>query len=73
VFFTRVAILKGALHLNAAKLFVSWFLSKDWHIAMGMYSSRTDAPPLAGLDPLSCDYRVCPPDTLPAEGSKYTQ
>jgi ABC-type Fe3+ transport system substrate-binding protein len=57
VFFTSEAILKNAPHPNAAKLFVSWFLSKAWQSGTGVYSSRTDLPPPAGLKPLS-SYRL---------------
>ena len=53
VFFTSEAILKDAPHPYAAKLFVSWFLSKDWQSSTGVYSSRNDVPPPAGLKPLS--------------------
>ena len=57
VFFTAEAILKDAPHPNAAKLFVSWFLSKEWQSSTGVYSSRNDVPPPAGLKPLS-SYRL---------------
>jgi ABC-type Fe3+ transport system substrate-binding protein len=57
VFFTAEAILKDAPHPNAAKLFVTWFLSKEWQSAAGVYSSRNDVPPPAGLKPLS-SYRL---------------
>jgi ABC-type Fe3+ transport system substrate-binding protein len=57
VFFTSEAILKDAPHPNAAKLFVNWFLSKDWQSGTGVYSSRSDVPPPAGLKPLS-SYRL---------------
>jgi len=53
VFFTAEAILKDAPHPNAAKLFVSWYLSKDWQSQTGIYASRSDVPPPAGLKPLS--------------------
>src|SRR3974390_3329373 len=36
VFFTAEAILKDAPHPNAAKLFVSWYLSKDWQSQTGI-------------------------------------
>ena len=57
VFFTSEAILKDAPHPNAAKLFVNWFLSKDWQSRIGVYSSRSDVPAPAGLKPLS-SYRL---------------
>jgi ABC-type Fe3+ transport system substrate-binding protein len=53
VFFSAEAIFKDALHPNAAKLFVSWFLSKEWQSRNGLYSSRNDVPSPAGLPPLS--------------------
>ena len=56
-FFTAEAILKDAPHPNAAKLFVTWYLSKDWQSQIGIYSSRNDVLPPAGLKPLS-SYRL---------------
>ncbi len=57
VFFTAEAILKGAPHPNAAKLYVTWFLSKEWQTSAGVYSSRRDIQTPAGLLPLS-NYRL---------------
>jgi len=57
VFFTSETILKDAPHPNAARLFVSWFLSQEQQSRTGVYSSRTDLPPPAGLMPLS-SYRL---------------
>jgi ABC-type Fe3+ transport system substrate-binding protein len=57
MFFTSEAILKDAPHPNAAKLYVSWFLSKEQQSRIGVYSSRSDVPPPAGLMPLS-GYRL---------------
>jgi ABC-type Fe3+ transport system substrate-binding protein len=57
MFFTSEAILKDAPHPNAAKLYVSWFLSKEQQSRIGVYSSRGDVPPPAGLMPLS-GYRL---------------
>jgi ABC-type Fe3+ transport system substrate-binding protein len=57
MFFTSEAILKEAPHPNAAKLFVSWFLSREQQSRIGVYSSRADVPPPAGLMPLSA-YRL---------------
>ena len=57
VFFTAEAILKDAPHPNAAKLYVTWFLSKEWQTRTGVYSSRRDVPAPAGLLPLS-NYRL---------------
>jgi ABC-type Fe3+ transport system substrate-binding protein len=57
MFFTSEAILKDAPHPNAAKLYVSWFLSKEQQSRIGVYSSRADVPPPAGMMPLS-GYRL---------------
>jgi hypothetical protein len=57
MFFTSEAILKDAPHPNAAKLYVSWFLGKEQQSRIGVYSSRSDVPPPAGLMPLS-GYRL---------------
>jgi ABC-type Fe3+ transport system substrate-binding protein len=53
VFFIAEAILKNAPHPNAAKLYVAWFLSKEWQSRMGTYSPRDDVPSPPGLPPLS--------------------
>jgi ABC-type Fe3+ transport system substrate-binding protein len=53
IFFSAEAILKGAPHPNAAKLYVTWLLSKEWQSRAGGYSSRSDVPTPAGLPPLS--------------------
>jgi ABC-type Fe3+ transport system substrate-binding protein len=42
MFFTSEAILKDAPHPNAAKLYVSWFLSKEQQTRIGVYTSRSD-------------------------------
>ena len=57
MFFTSEAILKDAPHPNAAKLYVSWFLSKEQQSRIGVFSSRSDVPPPEGLMPLS-GYRL---------------
>ncbi len=57
MFFTSEAILKDAPHPNAAKLYVSWFLSREQQSRIGVYSSRADVPSPAGLMPLS-GYRL---------------
>ena len=57
VFFTAEAILKDTPHPNAAKLYVTWFLSKEWQTRIGVYSSRRDVPAPTGLLPLS-NYRL---------------
>ena len=36
--FAAEAIFKDAPHPNAAKLFVTWYLSKDWQSRTGVYS-----------------------------------
>ena len=53
IFFTAEAILKDSPHPNAAKLYVSWYLSKAWQSQSGVYSSRNDVPPPPGLPPLT--------------------
>jgi len=57
VFFSAEAVLKAAPHPNAAKLYVSWLLSKEWQSRAAGYSSRGDVPAPAGLPPLS-NYRL---------------
>jgi ABC-type Fe3+ transport system substrate-binding protein len=57
IFFAAEAILKDAPHPNAAKLFVTWFLSKEWQSRTGIYSSRSDVPTPSGL-PLLSSYRL---------------
>ena len=52
VFFTGGGILKNAPHPNAAKLFVTWMLSKERHNP-ALYSPRGDMPPPAGMPPLT--------------------
>jgi len=54
VFFTAGGILKKAPHPNAAKLFVSWMLSKEQQSRFpALYSPRRDMPPPAGMPPLT--------------------
>ena len=54
VFFTAVGILKAAPHPNAAKLFVTWMLSREQQGRNpNLYSPRRDVPPPAGLPPLT--------------------
>jgi ABC-type Fe3+ transport system substrate-binding protein len=54
VFFTAGGILKKAPHPNAAKLFVSWMLSKEQQGRFpALYSPRRDMPPPAGMPPLT--------------------
>jgi ABC-type Fe3+ transport system substrate-binding protein len=52
VFFTAGGILKKAPHPNAAKLLVTWMLSKERHNP-AFYSPRGDMPPPAGMPPLT--------------------
>jgi len=54
VFFTAAGILKRAPHPNAAKLFVTWLLSKEQQTRFpALYSPRRDMPTPAGLPPLT--------------------
>ena len=54
VFFTAAGILKNAPHPNAAKLMVTWLLSKEQQGRNpGIYSPRADLPPPAGMPPLN--------------------
>lgn len=52
VFFTAGGILKKAPHPNAAKLFLTWMLSKEKRNP-AFYSPRRDLPPPEGLPPLT--------------------
>ena len=54
VFFTAGGILGKAPHPNAAKLFVTWMLSKEQQGRVPvLYSPRADVAPPAGLPPLT--------------------
>ena len=53
IFYNSVAILRAAPHPNAAKLYITWSLSKDQQIKTGNWSARSDVPPPNGLAPLS--------------------
>jgi ABC-type Fe3+ transport system substrate-binding protein len=54
VFFTAGGILKDAPHPNAAKLFLTWILSKEQQGRVpAFYSPRGDLPPPEGLPPLT--------------------
>ena len=53
VSFSAEAILKDAPHPYAAKLFVTWLLSKEWQARTGLYSPCSDVPEPADLPPLS--------------------
>lgn len=46
-------IFKDAQHPNAAKLFLTWYLSKEQQGRLKTWSSRSDVPPPAGLKALS--------------------
>jgi ABC-type Fe3+ transport system substrate-binding protein len=46
------AIFKGARHVNAAKLFISWFLEKEQQAKFTGWSVRADVAPPAGLKPI---------------------
>ena len=54
VFYTAGGILKAAPHPNAAKLYLSWQLSKEVQGKDPVaYSPRRDVPPPAGMPPLT--------------------
>jgi len=53
IFYNTVGILRDAPHPNAAKLFVSWFLSREQQIKTQNWSARSDVPPPVGMKPLS--------------------
>ncbi|HUP07721.1 MAG TPA: ABC transporter substrate-binding protein [Caldimonas sp.] len=56
VFFVAGAILKDAPHPNAAKLFLTWSLSRDQQEKEPRrYSPRTDVAPPPGMPPLTSD------------------
>jgi ABC-type Fe3+ transport system substrate-binding protein len=62
VFTLTGGIFKDAPHPNAAKLYLSWFLSKEQQSRLGTFSSRVDVPPPEGLGSLTSydianDYR----------------
>ena len=63
VFFTAGGILKNAPHPNAAKLYLTWMLSKEQQSRFpALYSPRKDMPAPTGLPPLTSaqfanDYR----------------
>jgi ABC-type Fe3+ transport system substrate-binding protein len=54
VFFTAAGILKQAPHPNAAKLMVTWLLSKEVQTKNpALYSPRRDVPPPSGMPALT--------------------
>lgn len=57
VFTLTGGIFKDALHPNAAKLYLTWFLAKEQQARLGTFSSRRDVPPPEGLQPLT-SYKI---------------
>ena len=62
-----IAILKGAPHPNAAKLFIDFTLSREGntllaHDIFGVYSYRKDVPPPEGQRPLAETHPLLPQD-----------
>ena len=57
VFTLTGGIFKDAPHPNAAKLYLSWFLSPEQQGKVGSFSSRTDVAPPEGFQPLTA-YRI---------------
>jgi ABC-type Fe3+ transport system substrate-binding protein len=57
IFLVGAAIFKDAPHPNAAKLFLTWYLSKEEQSRSGAFSPRSDVPPPEGLQPLS-SYKI---------------
>jgi len=54
IFYTAGAILKKAPHPNAAKLYLTWILSKEQQGRVpALYSPRRDMPPPAGMPALT--------------------
>jgi ABC-type Fe3+ transport system substrate-binding protein len=53
LFYTGNAIFRRAPHPNAAKLFLSWYVSADQQRSASNYSTRPDVPTPAGYTPLS--------------------
>ena len=47
------AVFKEAPHPNAAKLYIAWYMQPEQQSRQGIWSSRSDVPPPAGLKPLS--------------------
>jgi ABC-type Fe3+ transport system substrate-binding protein len=52
LFTVTAGIFKDAPHPNAAKLFLTWYMAKEQQSRIGVFSSRVDVPPPAGLKPL---------------------
>jgi iron(III) transport system substrate-binding protein len=62
-----IALLKGAPHPNAGKLFIDFTLSKEGnalltHDILGVYSPRPDVPPPEGQRPLAETHPLLPQD-----------
>lgn len=53
VFYNTMGILRRAPHPNAAKLFITFYLSKAQQIANNTWSARRDVPPPPGTELLS--------------------
>jgi ABC-type Fe3+ transport system substrate-binding protein len=53
VFTLTAGIFARAPHPNLAKLYLTWYLAKEQQAHTGVYSTRRDLPPPAGLKPLS--------------------
>jgi ABC-type Fe3+ transport system substrate-binding protein len=53
IFYNTVGILRAAPHPNAAKLFVSWIMSREQQINAQNVSARSDLPPPTWMKPLS--------------------
>jgi ABC-type Fe3+ transport system substrate-binding protein len=51
------AVFKDAPHPNAAKLYIAWYMQPEQQARQGIWSSRSDVPPPAGLKPLS-EYKL---------------
>jgi ABC-type Fe3+ transport system substrate-binding protein len=57
VFTVTGGIFKDAPHPNAAKLFLTWYLTKDQQARLGTFSPRLDVPPPQGFKPLT-SYKI---------------
>jgi ABC-type Fe3+ transport system substrate-binding protein len=53
LFTLTAGIFKDAPHPNAAKLFLTWYMTKEQQSRIGVFSARVDVPPPQGLKPLS--------------------
>jgi ABC-type Fe3+ transport system substrate-binding protein len=57
VFTVTGGIFKNAPNPNAAKLFVTWYLTKEQQSRLGTFSARLDVPPPQGFKPLT-SYKI---------------